>query len=89
MMNQKTMADVPTRGTFLSPAEVEAITQAVENEIPTDPALQGIYIARRIMRREAEEVGIEYFSYVEQLAAKIQRQGEEVLSSASYAPPMH
>ncbi len=69
-MNQKTMADVPISGTFLLPAEIEAITQAVEHEIPTDPALQAIYIARRIMRKEAEQVGIDYPSYLSQLAAK-------------------
>lgn len=69
-MNQKTMADVPLSGTFLSPAEVEVITQEVEHEIPTDPALQVIYIARRIMRKEAEQIGIDYPTYLSQLSAK-------------------
>jgi hypothetical protein len=69
-MNPKTMADVPTSGTFLLPAEIEAITQEVENEIPTDPALQAIYIARRIMRKEAEQIGIDYPSYLSQLTEK-------------------
>jgi hypothetical protein len=70
MMKKRTMADVPVSGTFLTPEEVDNISQEVEKEIPTDPALQAIYIARRIMRREAEEVGLDYPSYLTQLGEK-------------------
>jgi hypothetical protein len=65
------MADVPTSGTFLTTAEVEEISQAVEKEFPYDPALQAIYVAREIMRKEAEQVGVDYPIYIRELAKKI------------------
>lgn len=67
----RTMADVPTSGTFLTTAEVEEISQAVEKEFPYDPALQAIYVAREIMRKEAEQVGVDYPIYIRELAKKI------------------
>lgn len=69
-MKKRTMAVVPTNGTFLSPEEIDNLSQAVEKEILTDPALQAIYIARRIMRREAEEIGLDYPSYLTPLGEK-------------------
>ena len=74
MMQMKTMTDVPTDGTFLTPAEVEEISQAVEKEFPYDPALQAIYVARGIMRKEAEQVGVDYPVYIRELAKKIKSQ---------------
>lgn len=68
----RTMAEVPIRGTFLTSAEVAKISQSVAQEFPEDPALQAVYIARGIMREEAEQVGIDYFSYLEQLVEKVQ-----------------
>jgi len=70
-MMMRTMADVPTSGTFLTTAEVEEISQAVEKEFPYDPALQAIYVARGIMRKEAEQVGVDYPIYIRELAKKI------------------
>ncbi len=70
-MMMRTMADVPTSGTFLTTVEVEEISQAVENEFPYDPALQAIYVARGIMRKEAEQVGVDYPIYIRELAKKI------------------
>lgn len=67
----RTMADVPTSGSFLTSTEVEEISQAVEKEFPYDPALQAIYVARGIMRKEAEQVGIDYPTYIRELAKKI------------------
>lgn len=76
----RTMADVPASGTFLTSEEVEEISQEVEQEFPYDPALQAVHIARGIMRKEAEQVGIDYFSYIEQLAKKIQLYQRPIIS---------
>jgi hypothetical protein len=67
-MTEKTLL---TTGTFLTADQIEDFTQAAEQEFPEDPALQEIYIARQIMRLESEELGMDYFSYLKQLADKI------------------
>jgi hypothetical protein len=67
-MTEKTLL---TTETFLTDDQIQDITQAMEKEFPEDPALQEIHIARRIMRLESEQLGMDYFSYLTQLANKV------------------
>ncbi len=67
-MTEKTLL---TTGTFLTADQIADFTQVAEQEFPEDPALQEIYIARQIMRLESKELGMDYFSYLKQLADKI------------------
>ena len=73
-MNNQTFADPPASATFLTAVELEKIAQEVEKEFPEDPALQGVYIARQIIAQEAEQLGMDYFVYVRQLAEKIKKE---------------
>ena len=50
------------------------MVKAVEKDFPEDPALQGVYIARQIIAQEAEQLGMDYFVYVRQLAEKIKKE---------------
>jgi hypothetical protein len=65
---------VTTTTTFLSQEELLYIRHQAEQEFPNDKALQEVHIARKIIAREAEKLGIEYLKYIKQLAATMQPQ---------------
>ena len=73
-MPDKTFADLSTTSTFLTAAKLENITQTVAQEFPDDLALQQVYIARQIIQRESEQLGMDYFVYVRELAKKVKRE---------------
>jgi septal ring factor EnvC (AmiA/AmiB activator) len=56
----------------LSENELAAVRAEVEKEFPFDPALQQVHMARKIISREADELGISYIEYVNQLAKEVQ-----------------
>jgi len=58
--------------TFLTPKEIATIRESVEQQFPYDSALQEVYIARKILRQEAEQLGLDYLSYIKQVAGQVQ-----------------
>jgi hypothetical protein len=44
--------------------DIEKIKQIVEKEFPNDPALQKVYISRKIIAREAELEGMSFLEYI-------------------------
>jgi len=58
--------------TFLTQKELANIRQSVEQQFPYDPALQEVYIARKILKQEAEQLGLDYLSYIKQVAGQVQ-----------------
>lgn len=52
----------------LTEEELEEIKKMVEDELPHDPALREVHIARKIISREAEKDGLSFFEYVKVLA---------------------
>ena len=51
--------------------EREMIRKRVEAEFPNDPALQQVYIARKIIAREAELEGFGFIEYVKLLGKRV------------------
>jgi len=51
----------------------ERIRKDVEKEFPSDPALQQVHIARKILAREAEQRGSSFVEYVRLQVKKIRR----------------
>ncbi len=51
----------------LSNEEMESIKKEVEKEFPADPALQQVHIARKIISKEAEKRGMDFFDYIQSL----------------------
>ena len=51
----------------VSEKELEAIKRAVEKELPDDPALQQVHIARKILAKEAEHEGLGFLEYIKSL----------------------
>ena len=54
----------------LTKAELKRIEAAAKREFPSDPALQQVHIARRILSREAELEGLTFLQYVRKLNAR-------------------
>lgn len=55
--------------------EIKRIRKEIEKEFPGDPALQEVHIARKIISKEAEIVGMSFGRYIMSLRAK--RRGRE------------
>ena len=55
--------------------DLERTKKAAERELPYDPALQQVHIARKIVAREAELEGMSYFDYVKLLAKRRRDEG--------------
>jgi len=53
----------------LSKEEIDRIKREVEQEFPFDDALQQVHIARRIISRKAELMGISVVTLIKKLAA--------------------
>ena len=47
--------------------EIEEIREKVKKEFPDDPALQQVHIARKILSKEAENKGLNFFEYIKLL----------------------
>jgi len=56
--------------TAISSEEIERIKKAVEKEFPFDPALQQVHIARKIISKEAEKKGMDFFDYIRSMDLK-------------------
>jgi hypothetical protein len=46
------------------------IKKEVEKEFPGDPALQQVHIARKIISKEAELKGMDFFDYIQSISTK-------------------
>lgn len=46
---------------------MEKIKREVEKEFPFDPALQQVHMARKIISKEAEKMGMDFFDYIRSL----------------------
>jgi len=55
--------------------EIKRIRKEIEKEFPGDPALQEAHIARKIISKEAEIVGMSFGRYIRSLGSK--RRGRE------------
>jgi len=55
----------------LGTEELEKISKRVEQEFPNDPALQQIHIARKILSRQAELLGLDFLDYVAQVVIRV------------------
>lgn len=51
--------------------DVKEIRRVVEEEFPDDPALQQVYIARKIIVKEAESEGLSFLGYVKLLEKQV------------------
>jgi hypothetical protein len=51
----------------ISNEEMEIIKREVEKEFPFDPALQQVHMARKIISKEAEKMGMDFFDYIRSL----------------------
>ena len=49
---------------ILTEKEMEVIKKMVEEEFPSDPALQQVHIARKIIAKEAEHEGLSFLEYI-------------------------
>lgn len=58
---------------LLSDTEFKTIVEEVEREFPSDPALQQIHIARRILSAEAKNSGVSLLQYASSIAKKTRR----------------
>ena len=54
--------------TILSAQEITSLRLMIEQEFPFDAALQEVHLARKVMARQAEMLGLSYFEYLKQLA---------------------
>ena len=50
---------------------IEEIRKTVEKELPNDPALQQIHIARKIIAKEAQLKGSSFLAYVKSLSNEV------------------
>jgi hypothetical protein len=66
-MTDSTNVTLPMTGTLLTAEQVAKITQAAQQEFPYDPVFQQIHFARKVLRLEAEQLKMDYFSYLKQL----------------------
>jgi hypothetical protein len=55
---------------IISNEEMDKIKEEVEKEFPGDPALQQVHIARKIISKEAELEGMDFFEYIQSISAK-------------------
>jgi len=53
--------------TILSAQEITSLRLMIEQEFPFDAALQEVHLARKVMARQAEILGLSYFEYLKQL----------------------
>lgn len=51
----------------ISNEEMEKIKREIEKEFPFDPALQQVHMARKIISKEAEKRGMDFFDYIQSL----------------------
>jgi hypothetical protein len=58
--------------TILSAQEISSLRLMIEQEFPFDAALQEVHLARKVMARQAEILGLSYFEYLKQLAQQKQ-----------------
>jgi hypothetical protein len=54
----------------ISNEEMDRIKKEVEKEFPGDPALQQVHIARKIISKEAELKGMDFFDYIQSISTK-------------------
>ncbi len=57
--------------------EVKRIRKKIEQEFPGDPALQEVHIARKIISKEAEIVGMSFGKYIRFLELKREKLGKQ------------
>jgi len=50
--------------------DIKKIKKMVEEEFPNDPALQQVYIARKIIAKEAELRGMSFLEYIKSFRQK-------------------
>jgi cobalamin biosynthesis Co2+ chelatase CbiK len=56
---------------MLNEDEIEKIKEEVKKEFPEDDALQQVHIARKIISKEAQKLGISYSDYIKQFVREI------------------
>lgn len=54
----------------LTENDIKNIKKTVEEEFPNDPALQQVYIARKIIAKEAELRGMSFLEYIKSFRQK-------------------
>ncbi len=53
---------------LLTDAWIKRLEQEVAAEFPDDPALQQVHLSRKILAREAKQVGLSYLTHIRQIA---------------------